>query len=38
MDESNPYGNQAMHFVGWMENLNATNFAYNCKNCVPHLK
>jgi hypothetical protein len=29
---SNPYGNQAIHFVGCIESLNANNSSYNHKN------
>ncbi len=31
MDGSNPDGNQITYFVGWVENLNVTNFACNYK-------
>lgn len=31
MDGFNCYGNQATHFVGWMENSNVTNFIRYCK-------
>lgn len=38
MDGSNACGDQTTHFDSWMESFNLTNFAYNHKMWVLHLR